>query len=553
MIQMKNYLTILLALVTLFLVTSLNAQNKSHDEPLIPYKLSRSPVFGKDIVIDDQPTQNQQSVVVCSAYNGWLFSAYTYNNNDNQAAVRIMKSTDSGINWSQFFDGSIGLPLIIIPKIEILVCGNNETDLKLFLSILLYDSIYNSGGAVVDRINGLTGMVENILLENDGGGIRDISIASDNFYQAVNSNPFSIAIIYSKEGYSDSLIIRTSSNGGVSLDSKTIVALEPPSSPNIFRNVSLSYGFCQSKNTGRYFAAWEKQNENSTSNLGHIYTAHSEPNFYSAFTAPICLDSLDTAFANRCSSPVISCQVSNTDNDSLNLTQVVLFQKSNPGTNTFDIQGCYNLQATNSSYFKTMTLDPSTDIKTQPDICYNPFESKFMVTYFNSTSQKLPFITNDVNFVNPDTWEFVSTGYNDQPDIVSPNPKVEINYLLHSGIDVWLENGNAGKSTAMFDAQYSTYTGFVDSQLNKNELVVKVYPNPCKSFVNINFELPSEEMVIIALYNQLGDQVTSEKAQKFSSGTNKVIFNVSNFSTGCYFYKIETKSTLKFGKISVVR
>jgi len=55
--------------------------------------------------------------------------------------------------------------------------------------------------------------------------------------------------------------------------------------------------------------------------------AHSEPDFNSPFTTPVCLDSLDSTGINKNRNPKITCQFSIADNDSSNLTEIILAEK----------------------------------------------------------------------------------------------------------------------------------------------------------------------------------------------------------------------------------
>jgi len=115
---MKTRLTILALLLSFISILGLHAQPELFGGKTIPLK-PQSPLFGKDIVINDEPDQNRQVVRICSALNGWLFAVYSYNDSDNQAALTILKSTDAGINWIQLFDASVGVISSIIPNIAI--------------------------------------------------------------------------------------------------------------------------------------------------------------------------------------------------------------------------------------------------------------------------------------------------------------------------------------------------------------------------------------------------------------------------------------------------
>lgn len=538
-------------LLSILFSVTLVAQPGNPGVPANPLTDSRSPIFGKDIVINDQPGQNQQGVAVCSAFNGWLYSAFSYNNTDNQTSVTIFRSTDNGITWGQFFDGSVGMPGITAPKIEIMACGSTETDLKLFIGILFYDTVFLGAGASVNRINGSSGVLESLLFENNN--VRDFALANDNLYPAVSSNPYSIALLVSKLGTADSLILLTSSNGGTSFDNQKIVDLEPQYSPNISKKVGLSYGYSSSQSTGRYFAVWEKQNKYSTADLGHVYSAHSEPHFNSPITIPVCLDCFDTSLTNRCNTPVIACQANDLANDSSNLTAIILFQKFIPASNEFALHSMYNMQATSSGYFKSMTIAPSIYPKLQADICYNPFDSNFVITCFSPTDHKLPLITNNFNLRNPDSWNIESQGYNDQPDIEEPYPKVELNNLLHSTANVWIENRYSGNNSAMFDAQYSTYTGLYDREVTISGEGIKIFPSPANSIATIEFESKSKGTASIKLFDQLGILVSSETRHTIHPGTNCLKFNVMALSTGIYLCTVESDGFITTGKFVVIK
>jgi hypothetical protein len=549
-IVMKNLQKTLIVILCLFFSYGLNAQNGFLSDSIIPYQPYGSPLFGKDIIINDQPQQNQQAVAICSAFNGWLYASYSYNNINGQTSSSIFKSVDNGITWTQIFDASVGMNGITIPKITLMACGTNVADIKIFLGVLFYDTIYHQGGAAVDRINGNTGLLEAEILQDNDGVTKDFALSSDNLFPAVNSNPYSIAVILSKSGLLDSLIVETSSNGGISFDNRYLLKSELLNSSTFFNKVSLSYGYSPSKNTGRYFAAWEEQDKNNNKNLGHIYAAHSEPNFNSVFTRPVCIDSFDLSGINKMRKPVIACQFSGSDNDSSNFTEVIMAEKQS-SSNNYDTRGFYNLQAATSNHFNEFTLSSSSNNKTQADINFNPYNATFVLTYFDSTLRSLPFLTNDVNLANPDNWNVITTAYNDNNNLISPNPLVKLNYLQQSGMNAWISEGNNGNGIALFDAHYSTYTGFDSLYQISNNILLKIFPNPCSSYIIVEFELPRTENVRLNIYNSLGGLTTKLINQSFCSGKHTLRLNVLNLTQNCYLYKFECDSNSLCGKLIV--
>ena len=279
------------------------------------------------------------------------------------------------------------------------------------------------------------------------------------------------------------------------------------SSSHYLDKVSVAYGRSPSFSSGRYFAAWEEQdNKNSVS--GHIYTAHSEPGFNSPFTTPMRIDSVDATAANQASSPVIVCQNSAVDNDSSNLTEVVLFDKYLPSTQKFTIAGVYNKTATVSNNFQKFSIDASDNNKLQPDVCFNAFDGTFIMTYFDSTAQKLPCLNHDFNMMDPDNWNVLSSGYNDDNNLLAPHPQVATDFITHTGMNAWTGTRSGGNGAAMFDAPFIYYTGN-PQKYNDNKLNVKLFPNPASEFAILEFELARPENVKIELLSPLGQNLAT--------------------------------------------
>jgi len=363
---------------------------------IIPEQVNKSVLFADDIILDDQPDEDQQNIQVCSAFNGDLYAAYSYFNEEH-AWIKILKSVNNGSDWTVVLDGAIYINHSTVTNLNILAAGNSLSELKLFLGFCLYDSVTHYQVVALSRYD-TNGVFEDEILQEYLRGIKYIAIASDYMYPATNSNPYSIAAVYSKNNYFDTLVFCSSSDGGFSIDTRLNIA----HSTIYFHKVGLAYGRSQSQSSGRYFATWEEQQDKNSS-FGHIYTAHSEPDFNSPFTDPVLLDTLDGSTANKASNPAIACQFNAVDNDSLNLTEIILCEKYDSVNENFDVIGYYNKKATNSEVFMAFTLDTTPDNKMQPDISFNLFDSTFMVTYFDSSMQKLPFITNNYNLSDPNS------------------------------------------------------------------------------------------------------------------------------------------------------
>ena len=531
-------------------LTGLNAQTELTDAFAVPLK-PQSPVFGKDIVINDSSSQNQRQVVVRSAFNGWLYAEYSaIDPVYNTPVSTVMKSVDNGLSWSVLINLVWPGPYKSFISTDMAVSGDSISNLKLFLAWVASvssDPSADRGDAWISRFNGVTG-------DNDYGFIMDagiscIALATDFMYPASNSNPHSLGILYSKySASSDTIIFRSSSNGGTSFDYRQRIA---SSTDRIFK-VALAYGRSQSYSSGRYFAAWEEK-ASLGSTIGHIYTAHTEPNFNSPFTTPVQLDALDPSDLNMCRNPTIACQYNNADNDSANLTEVVLFEKYKPASGDYDVMGYYNLQAATTSHFRPLNIAATANNEIQPDISFNPYNSKFMVTYFDSTDKKLPFLTNDVNLANPNSWNVVSQGYNDNSNLVAPYPKVELNFAQQNGINAWISEGTGGNGIALFDAPYSTYTGVSGNNSSTTAKLIGSYPNPCSNSIKIAFELKKTENVTIDVLGIMGQPLGTVTDQTYSAGKHTVQYDVSGLPSGSYLYTVRSGDFNAIGKFTVIR
>jgi hypothetical protein len=521
----------------------IHAQHGFPGGAVVPLK-PQSPLFGKDIIIFDSLNVNQNDVVICSAFNGWLYAIVTYYDSvASKPGLSLMQSVDNGMTWAYLYGKVSPVTGVKFRSNSIVALGDSVSALKIFWATIYSDSLSSLGQGFVYRFNGITGNYETQLFSYNG--LSSIALSSDYNYQASGSSYPTLGMVCSTP---TQIAFHCSSNGGVSFNNSQIVAT---TSNLYFQKVALNYGRSPSWSTGRYFVAWEAQ-ASQLSTSGHVYTAHTEPDFNSAFTTPVCLDSIDPTLINKVRNPVIACQFSGSDNDSSNLTEVIMLEKELSSVN-YDIGGFYNLQATTSNHFTEFSISTSPNNKSEPDINFNPFDSTFMLTYYNSTLHTLPFLTNDVNLANPYVWNTVSSAYNDNGNLVSPLPKVKLNYLEQSGMDAWISVESNGSGVALFDAPYSTYTGVSEINSGSPGRVTGVYPNPCNSDITVYFEMQTTGKVTISIYSLVGQTEGIITNQNYPSGKHQLKYNVSNLSPGTYIYTFKSGDFLTSGKFTVIR
>ena len=84
---------------------------------------------------------------------------------------------------------------------------------------------------------------------------------------------------------------------------------------------------------------------------------------------------------------------------------------------------------------------------------------------------------------------------------------------------------------------------FVDectSVYEKTDLSFSIYPNPAKTYVNIDFNLGNSTSATIMIYNQFGQRIIESEINNEKKGSNKI--DIQSLDTGVYFIKIITSS-----------
>jgi len=79
------------------------------------------------------------------------------------------------------------------------------------------------------------------------------------------------------------------------------------------------------------------------------------------------------------------------------------------------------------------------------------------------------------------------------------------------------------------------------------------YPNPFNPTTMINYQLPMTSDVNLSIYNILGQKIATLVNEKKSEGNHQVVWDASEYSSGIYFYKIETGDFMEYRKCLLVK
>jgi len=84
-------------------------------------------------------------------------------------------------------------------------------------------------------------------------------------------------------------------------------------------------------------------------------------------------------------------------------------------------------------------------------------------------------------------------------------------------------------------------------------LLKQNYPNPFNPVTTINYSTPKKEMIIIRVYDVLGNEIASLVNEEKPAGNYKVNFNASNLSSGVYFYRMHAGNFIENKKCIVLK
>ena len=79
------------------------------------------------------------------------------------------------------------------------------------------------------------------------------------------------------------------------------------------------------------------------------------------------------------------------------------------------------------------------------------------------------------------------------------------------------------------------------------------YPNPLNPSTKIRFTIPEASVVSLKVFNAIGEEVATLVNEVYESGTNEIVFNASNLTSGIYFVRMEAGSFVSTRKITLLK
>ena len=307
----------------------------------------------------------------------------------------------------------------------------------------------------------------------------------------------------------------------------------------------MTYGRCQNYNGGRYFAVWEAKTAFNAS-LGRIGYSRTGNGVQTSFITPIYLDNV-AGIQNKCCNPKIACQSSGVNNDSTNITAVVLVERWYSNKDN-DIIGWCNKKAATTNNFWFTSVENTTGINAkQPEIKFSDFHSSFFVTYWDSTNRYLPLIMQNFNIPTPINWTSLVSHFNDNTSagsLLQPFPVIEPNPSSNQYAFLWAREGSSANGVILFDATDNT-VGITNNNLPKR--LINTFPNPTMGVVNVELS-GFKDKIQIQLTNSLGSLFYETNKHTITDNDIQTI-DISTFPKGIYFIKVIQNEQTYINKI----
>lgn len=129
----------------------------------------------------------------------------------------------------------------------------------------------------------------------------------------------------------------------------------------------------------------------------------------------------------------------------------------------------------------------------------------------------------------------IASGFKNHIDAEIVDNKIYV--MEYTG--AWINNGDVGIHELLFPSS-STYTDS-ESAPPSSIVLYQNYPNPFNSTTNIQYELhyPATE-VNLSIYNSIGNKISELINGPQGPGSYSVSYNAHNYSSGIYYYRLET-------------
>jgi len=137
------------------------------------------------------------------------------------------------------------------------------------------------------------------------------------------------------------------------------------------------------------------------------------------------------------------------------------------------------------------------------------------------------------------------------PYNIPANGEITVSFALIAG-----DNLNDLKTNAIAAKnKYNLLLSVVNynSEIPDSYSLSQNYPNPFNPATKIKFALPSSGFTSLKIYDISGKEISNLLNSNIQAGTYEVLFDASDFSSGAYFYKLESNGYIETKKMFLIK
>ena len=487
--------------------------------------------FGTDVFVlpDSNVYEGPPSIAI--ANNGWVYIAFS-SSRPTIWSYGVYVSKDQGNSWQTLFQNDTAQGTRSLPMVEdLVVVGNDSTDLRLFIAYKTVSSAIELSSGFVCEYDGLTGNFLNKPLTFGDGAtfdIYDVALATDFLFPSIGSSPFSIAVAYSEVNSitSDSVVVYISSDGGQTFGNNQLIS----TSQNNWKNtVDLEYAFDSAQSNGSFWLGFGQDE--------HLGICNSSSVILHSFSTPVYLDSISPNYINNVYDFSIAAQKGNYANTQGSYTVAVL-----TSTNS-DILGFYNSSGNPQGPWQIAYVDTEQYYYSDtPSAVYDPTSRKYFASWINGDSLRNHRMEcYSADYINLTNWNQISQNYCDSTELImysDSDPRLAVDHssgILYSSwiLDFGYDPYVGGTSTlVMIDkAQFSI--GIPDLE---GIQTFPVYPNP--SDFEIRFQFKQEFINELHYSISTLDGKIVKKGSIESSFGKEYVLQIDSLAQGAYLLKL---------------
>jgi hypothetical protein len=534
---MKTLSNCLVVFCFLFFLFEGNAQTPGFYQPLNPLVNS-----GTDVMIYNNPLVNQTKHRSNAALNNRILVPFICKDSTQNDWLRCFESTNLGVTWNNVYSESRMNPLVFLDA----TVTNQPMTGGIPSDTLYHFTMYSVYSPSTDAV---FLYVNKYLFSNSGysstqpftyyvdynqNWISNLNISSSLFSVGTQNKDGVIGFSYvleTRNHSGDSLFFHASADNGDQFGTRKLIAACPGG--KMIRSASLTYTSqsITTGNPGTFFASWVITD--TVTGKGALYVARTTNGPNSSWSAPVRLDILAGA-EGVVRETTLSVQENGT-NDANEVSCVVLFEKWMPGDD-IDILGVYNKTPLSSDTWFPFTIAATPMREVEPNIITSTFPSNtFYITYHDETSNKLKAYAQPANLPDPTGgWICISQGYNDNDNLVLPEPRIYYNQNGGFPGFVWTANIASPDLTLAIFSDNDPAVGMAEKA---SDIPLTVFPNPASGVAYLKFTSPGDLPANITIYDCRGN-AEFMKPIMVAKGINNIPLDLENFTPGFYIIKV---------------